>query len=379
MNLEKKIQMVDLQSQQLRLSDELKEAVDSVLLDCSFINGPAVNSFVEELMKYLKVFGCIPCGNGTDAIRIALQAMDLKPGDEVIVPAFNYIAAAEMVSSLGLTPVWCDVDERTFNVKAANIESVVGDKTRGVIVTHLFGQSADMEPILQLCEEKKLFVIEDNAQSLGARYTFSDGKECLAGTMGLIGTTSFFPSKPLACYGDGGAIFTNDEALKERLYSIANHGQRQKYTHVYIGCNSRLDSLQAAILSVKLRHHEEFIKKRQDVAKRYDDAFASLRNVLIPKKIEQSTHVFHQYTVCLEEGKRDLVKQHLAKFGIPSMVYYPRAVHEQEAYKDKGVVRESLQIAEKLAHRVLSLPIHTEMDEKQQNYIIEHFIEAVNE
>ena len=297
--------MVDLHGQYLRLKTEIDAAIQTVIDSSVFINGPQVGLFAAHLADYLQVPHVIPCGNGTDALQIALMALDLQPGDEVVLPAFTYIAAAEVVALLGLRPVLVDVDARTFNLDARLLEAAITDKTRAVIVVHLFGQAADMEPILSIASKHHLYVIEDNAQSLGATYTFADGTTQRAGTIGHIGTTSFFPSKPLACYGDGGALMTRDDLLAERIRMIANHGQKTKYNHQSIGCNSRLDTLQAAVLDVKLRHLDEFTAARQSAAHLYDELLASCApKLLLPLRTTSSTHVFHQYTVQIKDAGR---------------------------------------------------------------------------
>lgn len=366
-----KIQMVDLHRQYLRLRPELDPAMQEVMDTCAFINGPQVQRFASHLSSCLDVPYVIPCGNGTDALQIALMALDLKPGDEVIVPAFTYVAAAEVVSLLGLIPVWVDVDEKTFNINPWMIESAISPKTRAIVVVHLFGQCCDMEKIRQIAEQNHLYVVEDNAQSLGAEVLFSDGTRRKAGTIAHIGTTSFFPSKPLACYGDGGAVMTSDDRLAERIRMIANHGQLQKYHHKTIGCNSRLDTLQAAVLDVKLPHLEEFTAARQQVAKRYDEAFDQDSRWQIPCQAPYSTHVYHQYTLQVADGKRDDLQQYLKEKGIPSMVYYPLPLHKQTAFYGFSRIGSLLGVSEKLVQSVLSLPIHTEMTDEEVDYIIE--------
>lgn len=366
-----KIQMVDLHRQYLRLRPELDPAMQEVMDTCAFINGPQVQRFASHLSSCLDVPYVIPCGNGTDALQIALMALDLKPGDEVIVPAFTYVAAAEVVSLLGLIPVWVDVDEKTFNINPWMIESAISPKTRAIVVVHLFGQCCDMEKIRQIAEQNHLYVVEDNAQSLGAEVLFSDGTRRKAGTIAHIGTTSFFPSKPLACYGDGGAVMTSDDRLAERIRMIANHGQLQKYHHKTIGCNSRLDTLQAAVLDVKLPHLEEFTAARQQVAKRYNEAFDQDSRWQIPCQVPYSTHVYHQYTLQVADGKRDDLQQYLKEKGIPSMVYYPLPLHKQTAFYGFSRIGSLLGVSEKLVQSVLSLPIHTEMTDEEVDYIIE--------
>ena len=366
-----KIQMVDLQSQYKRLKTEMDAAMNEVISNAAFINGPQVKTFCEHLAAYLQTSYIIPCGNGTDAIRLALRALNVQPGDEVILPAFTYIAAAEMVASLGITPILIDVDAETFNIDTALLEQAISRQTKAIIVVHLFGQSCDMEPVMKLAAKYKIGVIEDNAQSLGADYTFSNGTVKKAGTIAHIGTTSFFPSKPLACYGDGGAVMTADDELAKRIRMLANHGQEQKYHHKIIGCNSRLDTIQAAILDVKLKYMDEFTAARRQVAERYDKALSSLPDILVPVKSPFSTHVYHQYTLQVKNGKRDALQAYLKEQGVPSMVYYPFPVQEQEAYKWVARVSGDLSQATRLSNEVLSLPIHTEMSEEEQHYIIE--------
>lgn len=369
-----KIQMVDLQRQYHRLKEEIDEALLKAVERGVYINGPQVNNFSRNLSYYMDIPYVIPCGNGTDALQMALMALDLKLGDEVIVPAFAYVAAAEVIALLGLTPVWADVDPDTFNITASTIEESFSAKTRAVIVVHLFGQCCDMAPILSFAAQHKLYVIEDNAQSFGAVYTFPDGCKRLAGTMGVIGTTSFFPSKPLACYGDGGAMFTRDQMLASALIMIANHGQQSKYHHQRIGCNSRLDSIQAAVLDVKLAHISEFTQKRQDIALQYDEAFRSCAGIKIPARAACSTHIFHQYTLQVADGKRDALQQFLKDKEVPSMVYYPMPLHKQEAFRNTGRQNGPLKVATRLPMDVLSLPIHTEMTEPEIQYIIQQVL-----
>ncbi len=369
--LEKQIQMVDLRKQYERLRSEIDPAMQTVINACAFINGPQVKGFCNHLSDYLGIPYAIPCGNGTDALQISLMAFDLHPGDEVIVPAFTYIAAAEVALALGLVPVLVDVDPGTFNIDPEKIEDALSEKTRAIIAVHLFGQCCDMESILSIAGRHNLYVIEDNAQSIGANYTFSDGTVKKAGTIASIGTTSFFPSKPLACYGDGGAMFTSDARLAERLRMIANHGQKVKYHHALVGCNSRLDTLQAAVLDVKLRYLDEFAAARCKVAARYDAAFSRLDAVRKPLKSAFSSHVYHQYTVQLAVEKRDQVQAALKERGIPSMIYYPLPLQEQEVMRGRCRISGDLNVASRLSRSVLSLPIHTEMTEEEQAYIIE--------
>ena len=365
------IQMVDLRRQYERLRAEIEPAMHAVLEQSAFIQGPAVKAFTAELSAYLGGVPVVTCGNGTDALQIALMALDLKAGDEVIVPAFTYIAAAEAALLLGLTPVLVDVDPRTFNLDPNQLEAALSVRTKAIVVVHLFGQCADMEPILRWAKQHQLKVIEDNAQSLGATYRFADGAEAPAGLIGDIGTTSFFPSKPLACYGDGGALFIKDAALAERARRIATHGQQVKYHHAIVGCNSRLDTLQAAVLRVKLAHLAEFTAARQAVAARYDVAFATLPDVQIPWRAPYSTHVYHQYTVQVPAEKRTTWQAALKERGVPSMVYYPLSLTEQVVMQGKARIVGECPVAQRLSRSVLSLPIHTEMRAEEIETIIE--------
>lgn len=374
--------MVDLHGQYHRLKEEIDTAMQAVIESSAFINGPQVKTFGDHLAGYLEIPYVIPCGNGTDALQIALMALELQPGDEVIVPAFTYVAAAEVIALLGLTPVLVDVDPQTFNLDPQKIEGAISRNTKAIIAVHLFGQSCDMEPILQLAKRYHLYVIEDNAQSIGAEYTFAEGHVKKTGTMGVIGTTSFFPSKPLACYGDGGALMTSDEILAKRIRMIANHGQERKYHHKLIGCNSRLDTLQAAVLDVKLKHIDEFTEARRVVAGRYDEALASCDLLIIPKRSAFSTHVYHQYTIQLKPAagfsdmakQRELLQSYLKEKGIPSMVYYPLPLQAQDAYKWMARTPGCIDESARLSKCVLSLPIHTEMSKEEQEYIIDAIV-----
>ena len=376
------IQMVDLKGQYMKIKPEVDAAIKDVIDYTAFINGPIVKEFAQNLSDYMGGCHVITCANGTDALQIALMALGLKPGDEVIVPAFTYVASAEVIGLLGLTPVMVDVDYETFNVTVDNIKKALSDKTKAIIPVHLFGQSCDMEPILKFVKEHNLYVIEDNAQAIGAEYTFSDGHKEKTGMMGTIGCTSFFPSKNLGCYGDGGAIFCKDAELAEKLRMIANHGQKVKYHHSVIGCNSRLDSIQAAILNVKLKHLDEYGQARYSAASYYTEKLKAFdpeqKFFITPKELEQSTHVYHQYTLKIKNGKRDDLKQFLADVGIPSMIYYPLPLQEQEAFKPITRAAEELSIAKDIAYSVLSLPIHTEMTKDIQNVIIDKVIEYFN-
>lgn len=368
------IQMVDLKGQYLKIKEEVDAGIRRVIESSAFINGPAVKEFAQHLGEYQGGCHVIPCANGTDALQIALMALDLKPGDEVTVPAFTYVASAEVIGLLGLTPVMVDVDPATFNVTVEQLRPALSARTKAIIPVHLFGQSCDMEPILAFAKEHGLAVIEDNAQAIGAEYTFSDGRKAKTGTMGTIGCTSFFPSKNLGCYGDGGALFTADAALAEKLRMIANHGQRVKYHHTVIGCNSRLDSLQAAILDVKLQHLDEYCAARSRAAAYYTEQLKAFdpeeRFLRTPVRLPASTHVYHQYTLVIKDGRRDALKAHLAQQGIPSMVYYPLPLQEQEAFRSITRAAGSLENARACAYSVLSLPIHTELTREMQDEVI---------
>ena len=360
------IQMVDLKGQYLKISNEINEAIQEVIDSTAFINGPRVKQFAQNLESYVGVRHVIPCANGTDALQVAFMALNLKPGDEVIVPCFTYVATAEVIALLGLVPVLVDVDPKTFQIDTKAFESAITPKTKAVVPVHLFGQCADMETILSICKQHNIYVVEDTAQAIGAHYTLN-GEVRGAGTMGHFGTTSFFPSKNLGCYGDGGAIFTNDDDLAEKARMICNHGQKKKYFHSVVGVNSRLDTIQAAILDVKLKYLDEYNTARQQVADRYDEAFANHPALEIPLRDSKSTHVFHQYTLKINDLDRDALKQHLADNGIPSMVYYPVPLNEQEAYKGVG----NFPVTDDLCTRVLSLPMSTELTIDQQQKVIE--------
>ena len=377
-----KIQMVDLKGQYMKIKPEVDAAIQNVIDNTAFINGPIVKEFAQSLSDYMGGCHVITCANGTDALQIALMALDLKPGDEVIVPAFTYVASAEVIGLLGLTPVMVDVDYATFNVTVDNIKKALSPKTKAIIPVHLFGQSCDMEPILAFAKEHNLYVIEDNAQAIGAEYTFSDGHKAKTGTMGTIGCTSFFPSKNLGCYGDGGAIFCKGDELAERLRMIANHGQKVKYHHSVIGCNSRLDSIQAAILNVKLKHLDDYNKARYAAARYYTEKLKAFdpeqKFFITPKELENSTHVYHQYTLKIKNGKRDMLKQFLADAGIPSMIYYPLPLQEQDAFKPITRAGENLDKSRDCAYSVLSLPVHTEMTQEVQDMVIESLKEFFN-
>ena len=362
-----KIQMVDLKGQYQRIKSEIDRAIQEVLASTAFIQGPQVQQFADALKNYVGAGFCIPCANGTDALQIAMMALELKPGDEVILPVHTYVATAEVIALLGLTPVFIDVHADTFNLDVDQLEKKITSKTKAIVPVHLYGQCADMEPILTIAKNHDLFVIEDVAQALGSVYTFSDGSKKKAGTMGTIGTTSFFPSKNLGCYGDGGAIFTNDSALAEKIKMMANHGQRIKYYHEVIGVNSRLDTMQAAILLVKLKYLDEYETSRRAVADYYDKSLGGIPQIKIPVRAKTSTHVFHQYT--LQVGKRDELKKYLESKDISTMIYYPVPLHFQKAYKQSRFEEGSFPVTENLSKRVISLPIHTEMKTEELEYI----------
>ncbi len=364
------IRMVDLHGQYLRIKDEVDRAIAGVLNSTAFIQGPQVSSFAEALGRYVSSPYVVPCANGTDALQIAMMALDLRRGDEIILPVHTYVATAEVIALLGLKPVFVDVDQETFNLDVAQAEQAITANTRAVVPVHLYGQCADMEPLVSLATKHGLFVIEDTAQALGAVYTFRDGTTKHAGTIGTIGTTSFFPSKNLGCYGDGGALFTSDAALAEKMRMIANHGQRKKYHHDIVGVNSRLDTVQAAILEVKLRSLPEYTQRRNEVAAYYDTDLATIKGVTIPKRSPNSSHVFHQYTLRVWE-RRDELKKHLESKGIPTMIYYPVPLHLQEAYRSYGSGEGSFPVTEELSRTVLSLPVHTEMTGEQLAFICE--------
>jgi len=365
------IQMVDLKTQYLRIKEEIDQALLAAVEETAYINGPQVKAFIESLKSFNQVKHAVTCGNGTDALQIAMMGLGFKPGDEVIVPAFTYIATVEVIALLGLIPRFIDVRPDTFELDYEQLESTITDKTIGIVPVHLFGQCSNMEVINAIATKRGAAVIEDTAQAMGAEYIRSDGARQFAGTVGTIGTTSFFPSKNLGCFGDGGALLTNDEALAHRVHMIANHGQRQKYHHESIGVNSRLDTLQAAILNVKIKYLHEYAKARQRVAQRYDESLAGIEGLSIPVRASYSTHVFNQYTCKIANGKRDDFKAFLQERGVPSMVYYPIPVHLQQAYRQYGYNEGDFPVSEQLCREVVSLPIHTEMKEDTQNYIIE--------
>lgn len=371
------IKMVDLKAQYGKIKPELDAAFSAVMESMEFINGPQVGAFARSLENYLNVRHAIPCANGTDALQIALMALELPAGSEVIVPAFNYVSAAEVVALLGLKPVFADVLPDTFNIDPASVRKVITPNTKAVIPVHLFGQSAPMRDIMEVAMEHQLWVIEDNAQSLGAHFVRDGEQEEMAGTLGHIGTTSFFPSKPLGGMGDGGAVFTNNDKLAETIRMIANHGQTEKYKFSTIGVNSRLDTLQAAMLDVKIKYLDEYNEARKEIARFYDNAFAESHLVKAPHRAIYSSHVYHQYTIQVKPEVRDGLKAYLRDNHIPSMVYYPTPLHLQEAYAHLGYVTGSLPVSEHLAASVLSLPMHSELKEDQLTYICEHVLNYI--
>lgn len=369
--------MVDLQSQYQRIKADIDRGIQDVIDSAAFVKGPKVSEFQTHLETYTGAKHVIPVGNGTDALQIALMALGLKPGDEVITPTFTFIATAEVVALLGLTPVVVDVNWDTMNMSVDSVRRAITPRTKAIVPVHLFGQCADMQELMTLAKEHHLYVVEDACQAIGAQYAFSDGTIRQAGTMGDIGCTSFFPSKNLGCYGDGGAIFTNNDDLAARMRAIANHGMVVRYHHDMIGVNSRLDAIQAAVLDAKLPHLDEYIASRQRAAEYYDRAFADNEHILVPGRTDRSTHVFHQYTLRLIDVDRDAVRAALQEAGIPAMVYYPVPLHMQKAYQDPRYREGDFPIAERLAACVLSLPMHTELDEEQLQYIASHVLEAI--
>ncbi len=372
----KKIQMVDLQSQYQEIKDEVDQAIHRVLDSSMYIGGQEVKNFQKELEDYLKVKHVIPCGNGTDALQIAMMALGLKPGDEVIAPSFTFVATAEVIALLGLTPVLVDVEIDTFNMDIQSLKKAITPKTKAIVPVHLFGQCANMDEIMTVAQANNLFVIEDTAQAIGADYTFANGQKNKAGTLGDFGTTSFFPSKNLGCYGDGGALFTNDDELATKARQIANHGMVVRYYHDFVGVNSRLDSLQAGVLSVKLKRLDAYAKARQNLAAAYNEAFEETPNLIVPQRNASSSHVYHQYTLRVVNGmSRDGLKEHLNSKQIPAMVYYPVPLHLQKAYLDPRYQPGDFPVSEQLASEVISLPMHTEMNAEQLKHIIDSVLE----
>lgn len=374
-----KYNMVDLGGQYKKIKPEVDKAIQEVLDTTSFVNGPAVHRFQKSMEDYLNVKHVIPCANGTDALQVALMALGLKPGDEVITTSFTFIATAEVIALLQLTPVLVDVDPETFNIDPKAIEKAITPKTKAIIPVHLFGQPADMHPIKMLANEHNLFVIEDNAQAVGADYTCPEsGNTKKAGTFGHIGCTSFFPAKNLGAFGDGGAIFTNDDELAEQMRVVVNHGMKVRYYHDYVGVNSRLDSMQAAVLDIKLKHLDEYAAARQKAAAYYNNAFADNPKIKTPVTAPGRTHVFHQYTLVLNDVDREGLMKHLADKGIASAIYYPVPLHLQTAYQDPRYKKGDFPVTEMLSHSVMSLPIHTELTDEIQKEITDAVLEFVN-
>ena len=378
MLVDKKIQMVDLKGQYQKIKQEIDAGIQHVLDSTAFINGPAVKEFQKSLEMYLDVKHVIPCANGTDALQIAMMALGLKAKDEVITASFTYVATAEVIALLGLTPVLVDVNPDTFDIDIDAIEKNIGPKTRAIVPVHLFGQCANMEKIMALAKKHGLYVIEDVAQAIGADYTFSNGKVAKAGTMGHIGCTSFFPSKNLGAYGDGGAMYTNDDELAKKLRMVAHHGQSVQYHHDVVGVNSRLDTIQAVILQAKLKHLDTYAKARNAAAAHYDKALGNHPKIKIPVRAKNSTHVFHQYTMQLTGVDRAALREQLAAKGIPSMVYYPIPLHMQKAFASDRYKAGDFPVTEKLCASVLSLPMHTELDAETLQYITDTFLEIIN-
>lgn len=370
--------MVDLKSQYDKIKPEVDAAIHEVIDSTAFINGPAVQRFQKNLEQYLGIKHVIPCANGTDALQVSMMALGLEPGDEVITVSFTFVATVEVIALLKLTPVLVDVDKDTFNIDPEAIRKAITPRTKAIVPVHLFGQSADMGPVLEIAREHKLYVIEDACQAIGSDYTFADGTKKKAGTMGTIGTTSFFPSKNLGCYGDGGAIFTDDDALAAKLRYIVNHGMAVRYYHDEVGVNSRLDSLQAAVLDVKLKHLDEYAAARRKAADLYDKAFAGHPNLKTPVRFNRSSHVFHQYTLVTSGIDRDKLVEKLTSKGIPCAVYYPVPMHLQKAYQDPRYSEGMLPVTENLSRTVLSLPMHTELDEDQISYMATSVKEAID-
>ncbi|WP_091095311.1 DegT/DnrJ/EryC1/StrS family aminotransferase [Paenimyroides marinum] len=374
----KKLQMVDLKSQYEHIKEEINAGIQEVLDTTTYINGPKVHEFQKNLESYLDVKHVIPCANGTDALQIAMMGMGLKPGDEVITADFTFAATVEVVGLLGLTPVLVDVEEDTMNISVEAIKKAITPKTKAIVPVHLFGRAANMAAIMDLANEHNLFVIEDNAQAIGANYTFADGTKKKAGTIGHVGATSFFPSKNLGCYGDGGAIFTNDDALAHTIRGIVNHGMYERYHHDVVGVNSRLDSIQAVVLNAKLPQLDTYNQARKNAAKVYNDAFETNEHIITPKfDFERDDHVFHQYVIRITNGKRDALLTHLQEKGIPCAIYYPIPLHKQKAYTDERYNDADFAVTNKFVDEVIALPMHTELDKEQLDFITSTVLEFV--
>lgn len=374
----KPVQMVDTKTQYLKIKDQVDEGIRQVLDSAAYINGKPVQNFAHNLSAYLGAKHTIPCANGTDALQIAMMALGLQPGDEVITPSFTYIATAEVIALLKLSPVFVDVDKATFCIDCKEIEKAITPKTKAIVPVHLYGHAANMEAIMAIAKKHNLFVIEDNAQAIGCDYTFSDGTVKKTGTIGTIGATSFYPSKNLGAFGDGGAMFANDDALAEKLKMIANHGQKVRYYHDLVGCNSRLDSIQAAVLDVKLKYLDEYVAARQKAASFYNNAFAANDKLTVPQIAAYSNHVYHQYTLIINGADRNELNKYLASHQIPSMIYYPVPAHRQKVFEAFGGGNFNLPVTDWLTERVISLPMHTELDEEQLQYIADHVLNFIN-
>ncbi len=372
------IQMVDLKQQYAHIKQDVDKGIQEVLDSSAYINGKPVQRFAESLAEYLRIRHVIPCANGTDALQIAMMALGLTPGDEVITPSFTYVATTEVIALLRLKPVFVEVDKKTFCIDPEAVKKAITAKTKAIVPVHLYGQSADMEAIMEIAAKHNLFVIEDNAQAIGSDFKFRNGTIKKTGTIGTIGTTSFFPSKNLGCYGDGGAIFTDNETLASRLQMIANHGQSKRYYHDMVGCNSRLDTIQAAVLNVKLKYLDEYITARRKAADFYDQAFAGHSKITTPFRVNNSNHVFHQYTLTLEGVDRNGLNEFLATNNVPSMIYYPVPAHRQQMFAAFGGSSYELPVTDWLTERVISLPIHTELDNEQLNFITAKVLEYIN-
>jgi UDP-2-acetamido-2-deoxy-ribo-hexuluronate aminotransferase len=375
----KKIQMVDLGSQYQKIQQEIDSAVIDVIRSTQFINGPEVKNFQKALEDYLGVRNVIPCANGTDALQVAMMGLDLKPGDEVITTSFTFVATVEVIALLGLTPVLVDVLPDTFNIDPIALKKAITPKTKAIVPVHLFGQCTDMKEIMNIAKENNLFVIEDNAQAIGADYIFDDGTRKKAGTIGHVGATSFFPSKNLGCYGDGGAIFTDDDELAKKLQIVVNHGMQTRYYHDTVGVNSRLDSIQAVILKIKLKYLDQYAAARQKAANFYNNAFKECSKLITPVTSNFSTHVFHQYTLVTKDIDRNKLQEYLMSKEIPAMIYYPVPMHMQKAYIDPRYKEGDFPVTEMLSKSVISLPMHTELDEEQLSYITKNVLEFVNQ
>lgn len=381
----KKIQMVDLIGQYQGIKQEVNESITEILETATFINGPKVHEFQRALEEYLGVKHVIPCANGTDALQIAMMGLNLKPGDEVITADFTFAATVEVIALLNLTPVLVDVDPETFNIDPVAVEKAITPKTKAIVPVHLFGQCADLDTLMEIAERHGLFLIEDNAQAIGAFHQFRDGSKKKAGAIGHVGATSFFPSKNLGCYGDGGAIFTNDDDLAHTLRGMVNHGMYKRYHHDVIGVNSRLDSIQAAVLNAKLPHLDSYCERRREAARKYTKAFSSQEHIMVPKTVRGCAgicdscdcHVFHQYTLRITNGKRDALVDHMGEHNIPCGVYYPIPLHRQKAYQDERYKEEDFPVTNQLVDEVISLPMHTELDDEQIDFITKTVIDFV--